>query len=50
MMNELGSVFHELEMHQRQAQARDRAHKELYGVTADRERRWLLRRVTRHHS
>jgi hypothetical protein len=50
MMNELGSVFHELEMHQRQEMARERAHREAYGVTADRERRWLLRRITRHSS
>ena len=50
MMIELGSAFHEAEMHQRQAMMRDRAHRESYGVTADRERRWLLRRITRHSS
>lgn len=50
MMNELGSAFHEIEMHQRQAMMRDRAHREAYGVSVDRERRWLLRRITRHSS
>jgi hypothetical protein len=50
MMIELGSAFHEAEMHQRQANMRDRAHRESYGVTADRERRRLLRRITRHSS
>ncbi|MFN2539024.1 MAG: hypothetical protein ABR549_12885 [Mycobacteriales bacterium] len=50
MMSEMGSAFHEVQMHQRQAALRERAQREQHGVTADRERRRLLWRLTRHSS
>jgi hypothetical protein len=50
MINEMSSVLHELEVHERQALLRDRARRDVAGVTTDRERRRLFRRVVRHSS
>jgi hypothetical protein len=50
MINEMSSVLHELEIHERQALLRDRARRDLAGLTVDRDRRRLFRRVVRHSS
>ena len=49
-MSEYSSILRDLEVHERQAWLRDRARRESRGVVGDRERRWSLRKVTRHGS
>jgi hypothetical protein len=50
MINEMSSVLHEMELHERQALLRDRARRDLAGITTGRDRRRLFRRVVRHSS
>lgn len=50
MMSEMGPLFHELQMHERQTAFRNRARKEQHGVTSDRERRRPFPWIARHHT